>query len=161
MRAPPDAVDYRFGVGWRAHDGGRDQPDAAGQDFGGAGSPRRGARAVYFSPYRSDDRRRDGVVCHAGRSEYRRTRSADWFCRAARDRTDDPAEVACGFPAQRVPAGAWNAGCRGSAQTAQALYRARAGFHGGVAISRQLSAKNIVFAFASPLSKSLDTLDDL
>ena len=64
-----------------------------------------------------------------GRFEYRRTGSADRIRRAARDRADDPPEVAAGLPAQRVPAGTRHAGRSGSAQRAEAVYRAGAGFH--------------------------------
>ena len=67
-----------------------------------------------------------------GRLEYRRTGCVDWICRAASDRADDPAEAATGLSAQRVPAGARDARRGRSPQTAEALYRAGAGFYGGV-----------------------------
>ena len=72
---------------------------------------------------------RDGVVRHAGRFEYRGTGRADWLCRSARDRADDPAEAAARLPAQRVPAATRHAGCSGSPQRAETLYCAGAGVH--------------------------------
>ena len=63
------------------------------------------AKVPYISLLdRSHDRRRDGIVCHAGRFEYRGTGRPDWIRRAARDRADHPAEAAARLPAQRISA---------------------------------------------------------
>ncbi len=47
-----------------------------------------------------------------------------------------------GISAQRISAGAWHAGCGGASQGTQALYRAGAGFYGGV-ISAAISYQPI------------------
>src|SRR6202051_3269520 len=41
--------------------------------------------SLHFSADGSDYRRRDCLVCHAGRPEYCRAWRADWLCRATRD----------------------------------------------------------------------------
>ncbi len=77
------------------------------------------AKVPYISlADRSHHRRCDRIVCHAGRLEYRGTGRADRVCRAAGDRTDDPAEAAAGLPAQRVPAATWHARRGRSPETA-------------------------------------------
>ena len=86
---------------------------------------------LHFCVDRSDHRRRDRIVRHAGRFEYRRTRRADRLCRAAGDRANHPAETAGGFPAQRISAGARHAGRRGPSQGNEAVHCQGAGLHGG------------------------------
>ncbi len=49
-------------------------------------------------------------------------------------------KLPAGLSTQRVPAGAWHARCRRSPQAAEALHRARAGFHGGLSSGPQTSA---------------------
>ena len=90
------------------------------------------AKVPYISLFdRSDHRRRDRIVCHAGRFEYRGAGRSDRLRRAARDRADDPAEAAARLPAQRIPAAARHARCSRPAQTAEALHCAGAGVYGG------------------------------
>ena len=91
-------------------------------------------RPVHFGFNRSDDGRRDRVICHVGRSQYRRTGRSDWLRRSASDRADNPAEATPRLPAFRVSAGAWNAGCCGSAQRPEAVHSTGPGFHGASSI---------------------------
>ena len=81
---------------------------------------------------------------HAGRFEYRRTRSLDRIRRAARNRADHPPETSPGLPAQRISPGAWHARCGCSPQAVEAVYWSGAGVHG-----RGVSQR----AFASALSQ--------
>ena len=78
---------------------------------------------VHQHPHRPDHRRRHRQLRHAGRSEHRRTGRADRLRRTARDRADHPPETARGLPAQRIPAQARHAGCRGAAPGAEAIHR--------------------------------------
>ena len=89
----------------RAHDGRRAVADADGQDQRGARTARPRRPAVPVDPDGSDDGRRHGELRDARRPEHRGAQGADWLCRSARHRADDPAETAGGIPAQRVPGG--------------------------------------------------------
>jgi acetyl-CoA carboxylase beta subunit len=62
---------HRFGFGRGAHDGGRHQPDAIGQDFSRTGPAGRSQGSVHISADRSDHRRCNRVIRHAGRFEHR------------------------------------------------------------------------------------------
>ena len=117
------AADHRLRFRRRAHAGGRRQPDADGQDFGGADAPGRSAPALHQRAHRPHHRRRHRQLRHAGRSEHRRTGRADRLRRPARDRADHPPEAARGLPAQRVSAEARHAGRRGAAPGAEAVHR--------------------------------------
>ena len=90
-------LDHCVRVGRCAHDGGRDQPDAVGENFVGVGAAGCGQSSVYFLADRSDDRGCDGVLRDVRRLEYCGAGSADRICGTAGDRTDDPAETAAGF----------------------------------------------------------------
>ena len=93
-----------LGLRRRPHAGGHPVADADGQDLGGAGAAGRGRAAVHLGPHRSDHRRRDRELRHAGRRHPGRAARAHRLRRAARHRRDDPPAAARGLPALGVPA---------------------------------------------------------
>jgi hypothetical protein len=87
-----------------AHDGRRDQPDAAGEDFSRTGPPRRREGPIHFNLDGPNHRRRNGLLRNARRPEYRGTWRTDRLRRPASNRTNDPPKVAGRIPKIRVPA---------------------------------------------------------
>jgi hypothetical protein len=95
------------------------------------------ASPLHFGSDRSHHRRSDRIVCHVGRSQYRRTRRPDRLRRPASHRADDPAEAAARFPALRISAGTRNARRRSSPQRFEALYSAGTGFYGAGGVEQR------------------------
>ncbi len=67
---------------------------------------RRGRRPVHLGAHQSDDGRRGGQLCLAGRPGLCRAQGPDRLCRPANDQGHDPHRAAQGLSDQRVPAGA-------------------------------------------------------
>src|SRR5579885_2936503 len=115
--------DHRLGLRRRTYAGRRCQPDAVGQNFRRPDAPRRVPRPLYQRAHRPHHRRRHGQLRHAGRFEYRRTRSTHRLRRAAGHRANHPPETAGRVPTRRVPGKARHVGRRGAAQRTEDLYR--------------------------------------
>ena len=85
--------------------GGNLFPDADGKDFGSHRAAGRGRLSLYQRADQSHHRRRDSVLCLAGRYYPGRAKGAYRVCRPESDRTDHQAEAARGIPAGGISAG--------------------------------------------------------
>ena len=94
---------------------------------------------IHFGADRSDDGRRDRLLCHAGRFEYCRTWSADRIRRSPRDRADHTPETSPGLSTERIPARARHAGCSGASPATEVVHCAGAGVYGQSVVSRRSS----------------------